>query len=147
MTRADLALYNVKQITDGVLVMMTRNKVDVERILANVKDATEWGSKVVQKIYANPFVISPLYKPTPEDVRMQGAYDSAQVFAGAAEKLDDSVKRLEQLRGRPSSPDQQNELELVRRQVLEVNARVTQMSQQFSDGMKPRARRGSPAAN
>ncbi len=119
--------------------------MDIERTVANVKDATEWGSKLVQKIYANPFVISPLYKPTPMDIQAQGVYDSAQVFAGAAEKLDDSVKRLEQLRNRPNSPEQQAELELVRRQVLEVNSRVAQMSQQFSDGMKPRTRRGGSA--
>ncbi len=145
MTRADLALYNVKQISDAGLVMLTRNKVDIERTVANVKDATEWGSKLVQKIYANPFVLSPLYKPTPEDVRVQSVYDSAQVFAGAAEKLDDAVKRMEQLATRPASQQQRDELELVRRQVLEVNARVAQMTQQFSDGMKPRTRRGNLA--
>jgi phospholipid/cholesterol/gamma-HCH transport system substrate-binding protein len=145
MNRADLALYNVKQITDAGLIMLTRNKVDIERTVANVKDATEWGSKLVQKIYANPFVLSPLYKPTPEDVRVQSVYDSAQVFAGAAEKLDDAVKRMEQLAARPTSQQQRDELELVRRQVLEVNARVAQMTQQFSDGMKPRTRRGNSA--
>ena len=145
MTRADLALYNVKQISEAGLIMLTRNKVDIERTVANVKDATEWGSKLVQKIYANPFVLSPLYKPTPEDVRVQSVYDSAQVFAGAAEKLDDAVKRMEQLATRPASQQQRDELELVRRQVLEVNARVAQMTQQFSDGMKPRTRRGNLA--
>ena len=72
--------------------------------MANVKDATEWGSKLVQKIYANPFVISPFYKPRPEDIRVQTVYDAAQVFAGAAEKLDDAVKKLELLRSRPNSP-------------------------------------------
>ena len=41
-TRADLALYNVKQITDVGLVMLSRNRVDVERTVANVKDATDW---------------------------------------------------------------------------------------------------------
>lgn len=143
MTRADLALYNAKQITDAGLVILTRNKVDIERTVANVKDATEWASRLVQKIYANPFVLSPLYKPTPQDIQAQGVYDSAQVFASAAEKLDDSVKRLEQLRNSPNSPERQTELELVRRQVLEVNSRVAQMSQQFSDGMKPRTRRGA----
>jgi phospholipid/cholesterol/gamma-HCH transport system substrate-binding protein len=147
MTRADLALYNAKQIGDAGLLMLTRNKVDIERTLANVKDATEWGSKLVQKIYANPFVLSPLYKPTPEDVRVQSAYDSAQVFASAAEKLDDSVKRLEQFAARPASQQQGNEIELVRRQILEVNARVAQMSQQFSDALKPRTRRGAPVGN
>ncbi len=145
ITRADLALYNVKQITDAGLIMLTRNKVDIERTVANVKDATEWGSKLVQKLYANPFVLSPLYKPTPEDIRVQSVYDSAQVFAGAAEKLDDAVKRMEQIAARPTSQQQRDELELVRRQVADVNTRVAQMTQQFSDGMKPRTRRGNSA--
>jgi phospholipid/cholesterol/gamma-HCH transport system substrate-binding protein len=141
MTRADLALYNVKQITDVGQSMLMRNKVDIERTVANVKDATDWGSKLVQKIYANPFVLSPLYKPTPEDIRIQSAYDSAQVFANGAMKLDDAVKTLDLLASRPNSPQMSNELELVRRQVKEVTDRLGMMSQQFSDAMKPRTRR------
>ncbi len=147
MTRADLALYNGKQITDLAIAMLTRNKVDIERTVANVKDASDWGSKLVQKIYANPFVLSPLYKPTPEDVRVQSVYDSAQVFANGAMKLDDAVKTLELLQSRPNSPQQRDELEVVRRQIAEVTARLGQMSAQLSDAMKPqgpqRARRGS----
>jgi phospholipid/cholesterol/gamma-HCH transport system substrate-binding protein len=143
MTRADLALYNAKQFGDVGLTMLTRNKVDIERTVANVKDATDWGSKLVQKIYANPFVLSPLYKPTPEDVRVQSAYDSAQVFANGAMKLDDAIKTLELMQSKPNSPQLRDELELVRRQVAEVTARLGSMSQQFSEAMKPRTRRGS----
>ncbi len=133
MTRADLALYNGKQITDLAIAMLTRNKVDIERTLANVKDASDWGSKLVQKIYANPFVLSPLYKPTPEDVRVQSVYDSAQVFANGAMKLDDAVKTLELLQSRPNSPQQREELEAARRQVADVTARLNQMSSQLAN--------------
>ena len=125
--------------------MLTRNKVDIERTVANVKDATDWGRKLVQKIYANPFVLSPLYKPTPEDIRVQSVYDSAQVFANGAMKLDDAVKTLELLQSRPNSPQQRDELELVRRQIAEVTARLDPMSQQLSEAMKPRTRRGTSA--
>jgi phospholipid/cholesterol/gamma-HCH transport system substrate-binding protein len=145
MTRADLALYNAKQLLESGNGLLTRNKVGIERTMANVKDATEWGSKLVQKIYSNPFVLSPLYKPTQEDVRVQSVYDSAQVFAGAAEKLDDCLKQAQLLAAQPASPQQQNELELIRRQILEVNSKMAAMSQQFSDGMKPRTRRGNLA--
>ncbi len=143
MNRTDLALYNVKQISDLGLSMLTRNKVDIERTVANLKDATDWGSKLVQKIYANPFVLSPLYKPTPEDIRVQSVYDSAQVFANGAMKLDDAMKTLELLQSKPNSPQQRDELELVRRQVAEVTARLSAMSQQLSEAMKPRTRRGN----
>ena len=83
--------------------MLTRNRVDVERTVANVKDATDWGSKLVQKIYANPFVLSPLVQadargcPGPERLRL------AQVFAGAASKLDDAAKTLATLQARPGT--------------------------------------------
>jgi phospholipid/cholesterol/gamma-HCH transport system substrate-binding protein len=145
MTRADLALYNVKQITDVGQSMLMRNKVDIERTVANVKDATDWGSKLVQKIYANPFVLSPLYKPRPEDVRVESAYDSAQVFASGAMKLDDAVKTLDLLASRPNGPELHDELELVRRQVAEVTKSLSIMSQQFSEAMKPRTRRDMKA--
>jgi phospholipid/cholesterol/gamma-HCH transport system substrate-binding protein len=145
--RADLALYNLKQITDVGIAMLARNRVDVERTVANVKDATDWGSKLVQKIYANPFVLSPLYKPTPEDVRVQSVYDSAQVFSNGAMKLDDAVKTLEAMQARPSTPQQREELDQVRRQIAEVTGRLGQLSQQLSDAMKPqgsaRARRNA----
>jgi phospholipid/cholesterol/gamma-HCH transport system substrate-binding protein len=143
MNRSDLALYNIKQISDLGLAMLTRNKVDVERTVANLKDASDWGSKLIQKIYANPFVLSPLYKPTLEDVRVQSVYDSAQVFANGAMKLDDAMKTLELLQSKPNSPQQRDELEIVRRQVAEVTARLNTMSQQLSEAMKPRTRRGN----
>ena len=57
--------------------MLTRNKADIQRTVANVRDATDWADKLVQKIFANPFVLSPFYKPTPADIQVQAAYDSA----------------------------------------------------------------------
>ena len=135
--RADLALYNLKQITDTVVSLLNKNRVDVERTVANVKDMTDWGSKLVQKIYANPFVLSPLYKPTPEDVRVQSVYDSAQVFASAAQKLDDAAKTLATMQTKPNTPERREEIDHVRRQVAEVTGRLGQMSAQLSDAMKP----------
>ena len=37
----------------------------IERSVTNVRDATDWANKLVQKIYTNPFVLSPFYKPNP----------------------------------------------------------------------------------
>lgn len=147
--RADLALYNVKTMTDTLNGILGRNRVDIERTVANVKDMTDWGSKLVQKIYANPFVLSPLYKPTPEDVRVQSVYDSAQVFASAAQKLDDAARTLATMQGRPDNPEARQEIDLVRRQVAEVTGRLGQMSAQLTEAMRPqvaRSRRG-PNAN
>ncbi|WP_435010443.1 MlaD family protein [Tundrisphaera lichenicola] len=145
--RADQALYNVKQITDVAMTMLARNKVDIERTVSNLKDASDWGSKLVQKIYANPFVISPLYKPKPEDIRVQGIFDAMQVFSVGCEKLDDAVKTLEVMQARPATPQQKQEMELVRRQVSEVTGRLNEMSAQLTEAMKgpstTRIRRGS----
>ena len=144
--RADVALFNVKQITDTVVSLLTKNRIEVERTVANVKDMSDWGSKLVQKIYANPFVLSPLYKPTPEDVRVQSVYDSAQIFASAAEKLQDAAKTLAVMQSKPNTPEQREEIDAVRRQVAEVTGRLGQMSTQLTDAMRPqqaaRARRG-----
>lgn len=139
--RADLALYNVKQITDTTISLLARNRVDIERTVANVKDITDWGSKLVQKIYANPFVLSPLYKPTAEDVRVQSVYDSAQVFASAAQKLDDAARTLAAMQSQPNSGERREEIEVVRRQVAEVTGRLGQMSQQLTEAMRPQASR------
>ena len=63
-------------------------------------------------------------------------------------KLDDAVKTLEAMQSRPSTPQQREELELVRRQVAEVTGRLGQMSQQLSDAMKPQgSARAAGSAN
>ena len=62
-------------------------------------------------------------------------------------KLDDAVRTLEAMQAKPSTPQQREEIDQVRRQVVEVTGRLGQLSQQLSDAMKPqgsaRARRGS----
>ena len=67
-----------------------------------MQDATDWADKLVQKIYANPFVLSPFYKPTPEDMRVSTVYDTAQVFTKGAQELNDLVKTLDAMQGAPA---------------------------------------------
>ena len=89
--------YQADLIAGQAIQIMTRNRVNMERTVSNVRDATDWGDKLVQKIYANPFVLSPFYKPTPEDIRVQTVYDTAQVFTKGAQELNDLVKTLDAL--------------------------------------------------
>ena len=49
----------------------TRRRAEIERSVTNVRDATDWGNKLVQKLYTNPFVLSPFYKPSNDDLRVQ----------------------------------------------------------------------------
>ena len=100
--------------------MLTRNRADIERTVANVRDATDWADKLVQKIYANPFVLSPFYKPTPEDIRIQAVYDTAQVFTKGAQELHDLVKTLDAIQARAATPAQRQEVSQVQQSIRAV---------------------------
>ena len=145
--RADRVLYQADLLTGQGVAILARNRVNLERTVTNVRDATDWGDKLVQKIYANPFVLSPFYKPTPEDLRVQTVYDTAQVFTRGAQELNDLMKTIDTLQTRPATPDQQQELQQVRRSAMGVADRLGQTSQLLADALKqqpardPRTRR------
>ena len=61
--RADRVLYQADQIAGQVSNVLARSRAEIERSVTNVRDATDWANKLVQKIYTNPFVLSPFYKP------------------------------------------------------------------------------------
>ncbi len=82
--------------------MLARNSAEIDRSVTNVRDATDWANKLAQKIFTNPFVLSPFYKPSHEDLRVQGIYDTALVFTKGAQELRDAVKTsIPCWRGRP----------------------------------------------
>jgi phospholipid/cholesterol/gamma-HCH transport system substrate-binding protein len=126
--------------------MMTRNKADMERTISNVRDATDWADKLVQKIYANPFVLSPFYKPTPEDARVSTVYDTAQVFTRGAQELNDLVKTLDTMQSRATTPAQLQEVSQLRQSIFALTQKLDQTSQLLAEGLKrpaapPRVRR------
>ncbi len=140
--RADRVLYQADLMAGQGVEMLTRSRADIERTVANVRDATDWGDKLVQKIFANPFVLSPLYKPTPEDTRVQTVYDTAQIFTKGAQELHDLVKTLDAMMARPSTPAQKQELQRVQQGVLTVTDRLGQTSQLLAESLRnPRTRR------
>ena len=61
--RSERVLYQADQISGQVASILVRSRAEVERSVTNVRDATDWANKLVQKIYTNPFVLSPFYKP------------------------------------------------------------------------------------
>ena len=93
--RAERVLYQADQIAGQIAGILVRSRAEIERSVTNVRDATDWANKLVQKIYANPFVLSPFYKPNHEDLRVQAVYDTALVFTQGAQELHDAVKTLE----------------------------------------------------
>ncbi len=68
--RSERVLYQADQISGQVASILARSRAEIERSVTNIRDATDWADKLVQKIYTNPFVLSPFYKPSHEDLRV-----------------------------------------------------------------------------
>jgi len=141
--RVDRVLYQADQIAEQTSQMLSRNKADIQRTVTNVRDATDWAEKLVQKIFANPFVLSPFYKPTAADIQVQAAYDSAQIFVKGAKELHDAVETLEAMRARPQTPANRAELDEIEREIAVITSRLSETSQSLSQALKThRANRG-----
>ena len=142
--RADRFLYQADLIAGQSVQILARNRADIERTLGNVRDATDWGDKLVQKIYANPFVLSPFYKPTPEDGRVQTAYDTAQVFTKGAQELHDLIKTLDVMQARARTEAERQEVLKLQRTIQEVAGRLGQTSQLLAESLKRPIPAGRP---
>jgi phospholipid/cholesterol/gamma-HCH transport system substrate-binding protein len=134
--RADRVLYQADLLSGQAVDMMARNRANMERTIANVKDATDWADKLVQKIFANPFVLSPFYKPTPEDTRVQTVYDTAQVFTKGAQELNDLVKTLDAMRARARTPEDAQHVAQLERNIMAVTQKLNETSQLLADGLR-----------
>ncbi len=64
--------------------MLAHSRAEIERSITNMRDATDWANKLVQKIFTNPFVLSPFYKPNHEDLRVRTVYDMVFVYTKGA---------------------------------------------------------------
>ena len=97
--------------------------------------ASDWGDKLVQKIYANPIVVTPFYKPSREDQRVQAAFDTALIFTKGAQELHDTLKTIEMMAARPSSPDQQQELLQVQQRLRVLTDQMNATSRSLSEAL------------
>jgi phospholipid/cholesterol/gamma-HCH transport system substrate-binding protein len=140
--RTDRVLYQADLIASQGVQIVTKNRADMERTISNVRDATDWADKLVQKIFANPFVLSPFYKPTPEDTRVQVVYDTAQVFTKGAQEVNDLMKTLDAMQARATTPEQQRELAQIRQSITAVTERLNQTSQLLAEALKKPAPAG-----
>lgn len=135
-TRADRVLYQTDQITGQVGNILARSGSEIERSVTNVRDATDWGNKLVQKIYTNPFVLSPFYKPSHEDLRVQSVYDTALVFTKGAQELRDAVKTLEAMAARPANAQQQQEMLQLQESVRMLTNQLNETSTRLAEALK-----------
>jgi phospholipid/cholesterol/gamma-HCH transport system substrate-binding protein len=133
--RSERVLYQADQIAGQVAGILVRGRTEIERSVTNVRDATDWGNKLVQKNYTNPFVLSPFYKPNHEDLRVQSVYDTALVFTHGAQELRDAVKTLETMSARPANAQQQQDLQQLQQRVLILTNQLGQTSQQLAESL------------
>jgi phospholipid/cholesterol/gamma-HCH transport system substrate-binding protein len=98
-TKLDAVLGNGEILTAQGAQVLTSNRASIDRTIANVKDTTGFGLKLVQKIYGNPFYLSPFYKPKPEDIRAEEVYDAANTFLLGAKEFSDALKTLQAMQG------------------------------------------------
>ncbi len=138
--RADRVLANAESMTGTGASILAKNRGDIERVMANVRDASDFGVKLVQKLLANPFYLSPFYKPTAEDLRAQGIYDSTNTIMNGAKEFDDAVKNLAamQQRGTQQEKDAYNAMYVRAANALE---RISQAQQQLAGQLNTRTRR------
>ena len=134
--RADRVLYQADQISSQGVHIIARSRAEIERSVTNVRDATDWGNKLVQKIYTNPFVLSPFYKPNSDDLRVQAVYDTAQVFARGAQELHDAVKTIESVQAQVKTPEQQQEIAHLQQRAIALSERLDQTSALLAEGLK-----------
>ncbi len=134
--RSERVLYQADKIAEQVAAILVRGRTEIERSVTNVRDATDWANKLVQKIYANPFVLSPFYKPNHEDLRVYAAYDTALVFSRGAQDLHDAAKTLEALATRPANPQQQQDIQQLQQKILLLHNQLGETSQRLAEAIK-----------
>ena len=135
--RSERVLYQADQISSQVGNILARSRAEVERSVTNIRDATDWADKLVQKIYTNPFVLSPFYKPSHEDLRVQAIFDAALVFTHGAQELRDAIKTLETLSARSTTVQQQQEVQQLQQSLRVLTQQLNESSQRLADSLKP----------
>src|SRR5262249_38444510 len=127
-------------ITGQTSSILVHSRAEIERSASNVRDATDWADKLVQKIYTNPFVLSPFYKPSHEDLRVQAVYDAALVFTHGAQELRDAIKTLETLSARQTTAQQQQDVQQIQQNIRALANQLNESSQRRADSLKPTGR-------
>ncbi len=140
-TRVDRLLYQGDQLLGQSTSLLAKNRADIERTVSNVRDTTDTGHKLVQKLYGNPFYLSPFYKPTPEDLRTQGVHDMAQSFMLGAKELSDAVKTLQAMQGRKMTDVERQAYDQLYQRASVVAQQLDETSQRLADGLRTEAPR------
>lgn len=140
--RTERVLYNAEGATGGLAALLSRNQPDLDRTIANVRDATDYARMTTQKIYANPILLSPLYKPSREDAAAQANFDTAQEFLQAAREFSDAVQRLQAVRSDPLTANQQQLVDHMLQQASAINQSLDPIARRLAEGVQAEPARG-----
>ena len=139
--KADRVLANAESMTGTGAAILANNRGDIERVVSNARDASDFGVKLVQKLMANPFYLSPFYKPTAADLKAQEVYASADLFLKGAKELSDTVKTMQAMQTRPmNEQEKQAYVKLINRAWTIENA-MTITQQKLTEGLSSPTRR------
>jgi phospholipid/cholesterol/gamma-HCH transport system substrate-binding protein len=142
--RVDGVLASAGIATAQAAEVLTGNRANLDRTLSNVREATDYGARLVQKLYGNPFYLSPFYKPTKEDIRAQEVYDAANTFLIGAKELRDAITSLQALRAKPPAQMTQREKEAYEklyRRAWTLQTQLEGVSQGLAEGLRGATRR------
>jgi phospholipid/cholesterol/gamma-HCH transport system substrate-binding protein len=139
--RADRVLYNSELLTGQGVEIVSRNRANLERTFINVRDATDWGQQLVEKLYGNPFYLSPFYKPTAEDKRASVAFDNAHALVRGVKELSDVIKTLDAMNGKPMSDAQKEEVAQLNKSARALRDWMDQVTKQLAAELQSRSRK------
>jgi phospholipid/cholesterol/gamma-HCH transport system substrate-binding protein len=134
--RADRVLYQADVSLSNISGILVNNRANVERSIANVRDMTDAGRMTVEKIRANPLVLSPLYKPGRDAEVALANYDTANVVLKAASEFNDAVKQLHALRGQMQNPQQQQAVDSMLQRASAISSQLDPMFRGLAQGIQ-----------
>lgn len=143
--RADHFLGQASVVATQGAEVLTQNRANLDRSMSNVKEATDFGVQLVQKLYGNPFYLSPFYKPTKEDIQAQEVYDVANTFMVGAKELSDAVTKLEAIRSTKPLPQMTAEEQKYYNQLFQrawtLQTQLEAANRQLVEGLKQSTKR------
>jgi phospholipid/cholesterol/gamma-HCH transport system substrate-binding protein len=139
--RLDRVLYQAEVLTGQGVEVLSRNRANLERTFTNVRDTTDWGKQLVEKLYGNPFYLSPFYKPTPEDKRASQAFDNAHALVRGIEELADVIKTIDSMQARPLNEAQKQELSQLSKSAHDLQVWMDRLTRQLAGELQQRTRR------
>ncbi len=133
--RADRVLANAESMTGTGASILAKNRGDIERVLGNVREASDYGVKLVQKLMANPFYLSPFYKPTVADLKAQEVYASSNLVLNSAKELQDTVKTLQAMQMQPMTKQGQEAFKQLFDRAWRLEQDVSSAQKRLAEGL------------